>query len=122
MYFIASGQKKYQRAPALLAQASEHLPAIQPWQHHVENDEIEWQFSCEVQPIQSISGDIDNETCLSKSLLQELGGLGSIFDNQNSHESQTSKLNLTENCSGSEACRPRDRYRMACVTVGYAVS
>jgi hypothetical protein len=86
VYGIASGQKKHQRAPAFLAQASENLPAIQPWEHHVENDEIELQFLREVQPIQSISGDIDDETRLPKSLLQELGGLGFIFDDQNSHE------------------------------------
>jgi len=86
VYGIASGQKKHQRAPAFLAQARENLPAVQPWEHHVENDEIELQLLHEVQPIQSVSGDIDDETCLPKSFLQELGGLGFVFDNQNSHD------------------------------------
>jgi len=42
------------------------------------------QFLREVQAIQSISSDIDNEARLPKSLLQELGGLGFVFDDQNS--------------------------------------
>src|SRR5208337_1926717 len=86
VYGVASGQKKHQRTPAFLAQASENLPAIQSWEHHIKNDEIKLQFLREVQPIQTISGDIDDKTCLPKSLLQELSGLGFIFDDQNSHD------------------------------------
>jgi len=88
VYGIASGQKKQQRAPTFLAQASQNLPPIQTWEHHVENDEIELQFLREVHPIQSISGDIDDETPFSKSLLPELGGLGFVFNDQNSHDNQ----------------------------------
>jgi hypothetical protein len=69
VYRVASGQKKHQSAPSLSAQAAENLPAIQPWEHYVENDHIELQFLHKVQTIQSISGDIDDETCLSKSFL-----------------------------------------------------
>jgi hypothetical protein len=68
-----------------LAEASQNLPAVQSREHHVENDEIELQLLREVQPIQSILGDIYDETCLPKSLLQELGRFGFVFDDQNSH-------------------------------------
>src|SRR5580700_5599512 len=56
VYSVASGQKKHERAPAFLAQASENLPTIEAREHHVENDEIELQFLRKVQPVQSISG------------------------------------------------------------------
>ena len=80
VYGIAGGQNQHQRPSALLAQATENLPAIQPGEHHVENDQIELQFLREVQPIQSVCGDINDKSCLPKSLLQELGGFGFIFD------------------------------------------
>ena len=50
------------------------------------------------QAIQSITGNMDNETCLPKSSLQKLGSLGFIFDDQNSHDSPTSNENLKRNC------------------------
>jgi len=83
---IASGQKKNRRTAAFLAQASENLPAIQAREHHVENDEVEVQLLGEVQAIQAIAGDINDKTSLPEPLLQELGGLGFIFDDQNSHD------------------------------------
>jgi hypothetical protein len=60
------------------------------------------QFLRQMQPIQSVFRDIYYKSCLSQSLLQELGGLGFIFDHQNSHNPPACNANFTEYCRALE--------------------
>ncbi len=82
---VTRGQKKHRHLAARLAQSGQNLPAIQVGKHDVQNDEIELHFLRQVQPVQPVTGHVDNVARFAKSLLQELGGLGFVFDDQNSH-------------------------------------
>src|SRR4029077_6474631 len=50
-----------------------------------------------VEPIQPVTCQVDNEARFPKSFLKELGGLGFVFDDQNSHRLGCARGESTQN-------------------------
>ena len=90
-----------------MSQASQNLPAVQPWEHDVQNDQIEMHLLREVQSFESIFGDINDKTCFPESLLQELGCLCFIFNDKDLHDWPTGNECVERKC----ICRSEMIYR-----------
>ncbi len=63
----------------------EHLPAVHPRKHHIENHQVVVTFLGQMQAIDSVVNQIGVEPCLTQALAQVFAGFDFILDDQYLH-------------------------------------
>ena len=85
-HLVARGEEQHRHLAPPAAQAFEHLPAVEPGQHHVQDHQVVLAFECQVQAIVA-RGEVHDEAGLAQALPQVVARLGFVFDDQDFHDS-----------------------------------
>src|SRR5262249_48657335 len=69
----------------LLADLFEDVPAVEARQHHVQNEKVVLARERELETVRAVQARVDGEPFGVEPVLQRLGGLGVVFDNEKVH-------------------------------------
>ncbi len=82
---IAGGQKQHRRIDTGLPHGLEDLPAVAPWQHHIQDQKVVIARQRQELASLAIGGQLYREAGLAQALMQVLASTGLVFDDQQFH-------------------------------------
>jgi len=82
---LASGQHQHRRPDVLGAKSPADLEAVEPGQHHVEDDHVEARRLGHPDRFLTVPGDIGCMPFLAQAARQQLGKLALVLDDQHPH-------------------------------------
>jgi hypothetical protein len=82
---VARGEHQHRRGLALGAHRGQHAEAVDARQHHVEQHQVVVAADGQAATVDAVVRDVDHMAVLAQALVQVLGQLDFVFDDQQSH-------------------------------------